>query len=130
MLSRLGALRIILDGCDNVRIVNADRILGEAQGLEFTFNICHPSRVTKGPHYIVNREGSAYRASRETQSHPLRNLPSVAICRDLLRSYFYYVHPFLPVLDINDFLTRYAEDPNSVSVVLLWSMFFAAASVS
>ena len=105
-------------------------MLGEAQGLEFTFNICHPSRVTKGPHYIVNREGSAYRASRETQSHPRREFPSSSICRDLLRAYFYYVHPFLPVLDINDFLTRYAEDSKSVSEVLLWSMFFAAASVS
>jgi hypothetical protein len=59
-------------------------------------------------------------------SHPH---PDVRTCDELVRCYFLYVHPFLPLLNAAEFLPLYESDPNKISQLLLWSVFFAAASV-
>jgi hypothetical protein len=46
----------------------------------------------------------------------------------LVKSYFKYVHPFAPILDPDEFFTAYKM--GKASLLLLWSMFLAAASVS
>ncbi|KHN96833.1 uncharacterized protein MAM_05389 [Metarhizium album ARSEF 1941] len=53
-------------------------------------------------------------------------LPSREMQDVLLRAYFHNVHPFAPIVDVADFVHRYAT--GKVSVLLLWSMFVAAAS--
>jgi hypothetical protein len=47
----------------------------------------------------------------------------------IIRTYFYYVHPFFPVIDARSFLDMFENARNEVSVHLLWSMFLAAANV-
>lgn len=34
----------------------------------------------------------------------------------------------MPVVNAGEFISKYTEDPNHVSALLLWSVFFAAAS--
>jgi hypothetical protein len=46
----------------------------------------------------------------------------------IIRTYFYYVHPFFPVIDARSFLDMFENARNEVSVHLLWSMFLAAAN--
>ena len=73
----------------------------------------------------------SYRAKRILQksANPIP-LPAMPIQRELVRSFFLYLWPVLPVVDAKSFLSAfYSEDPN-LSPLLLWSMFFAAASVS
>ncbi len=101
---------------------------GEAQGLEFLFDICGPDRPVKGSHYTT--PASTYRAKRTVRKHakPVRPLPPPAIQRELVRSFFAYVWPLLPVVDPKEFLLAFQFDPLSISPLLLWSVFFAAAS--
>lgn len=103
-------------------------VTGEAEGLEFLFDLCSPNRPIKGIPYIINRnihKRERFRPEVTTGSRPLF---SSSLCLQFLRSYFYYVHPFLPVVNAGDFLSKYAEDPNKVSCLLQWSMYFASAS--
>jgi hypothetical protein len=55
-------------------------------------------------------------------------LPPHHIREAFIRCYFHHVHPFSPILDANDFLLGYEK--GQMSLLLLWSMFIAAASVS
>lgn len=57
-------------------------------------------------------------------------LPSLSVRDSLIRAYFHYVHPFLPIIEVNAFLERYSTTtPQDLSVLLLWGMFLAAANV-
>ena len=102
---------------------------GESQGLEFLFDICCPDRTVRGLHYAT--PAHTYRARRVHQKSANPSpLPAMPVQRELVRTYFLYLWPVLPVVDAKSFLTAfYAEDPN-LSQLLLWSIFFAAASVS
>lgn len=57
-------------------------------------------------------------------------LPSAAVCQDLIRLYFHYVHPWLPIINAAEFLQTYNENVDKLSKLLLWSVLYAAASVS
>jgi hypothetical protein len=58
------------------------------------------------------------------------DFPIPTVCEKILRSYFHYVHPLLPIMDVNCFLAQYEEGgPQNVNLLLLWSMFLAAANV-
>jgi hypothetical protein len=102
---------------------------GESQGLEFLFDICCPDRTIRGLHYAT--PAHSYRAKRVHQKSATPSpLPAMPIQRELVRSFFLYLWPVLPVVEAKGFLSAfYSEDPN-LSPLLLWSMFFAAASVS
>jgi len=54
--------------------------------------------------------------------------PENALRQELLRCYFHYVHPFLPLVDVYSFFHKYNQGVEHVSPLLLWSMFFAAAN--
>lgn len=103
---------------------------GESEGLEFLFDVCCPDRPIKGQHYAV--PAHSYRAKRtyRRQSLPARQLPAPHIQQELLRCFFRYVWPLLPVIDLQTFLNAYIYEPANVSDLLLWSIFFAAANVS
>ncbi|KAJ0333745.1 hypothetical protein COL922a_010571 [Colletotrichum nupharicola] len=53
-------------------------------------------------------------------------LPPARVREAMVRCYFHYVHPFAPILDANEFITEYEKGRKSL--LLLWSMFIAAAS--
>jgi hypothetical protein len=103
---------------------------GEGQGLEFLFDVVGPDRPIKGHHYTT--PASTYRAKRTVRKNPrpAQPLPPLPIQRELVRAFFLYVWPMLPVVDAKEFLTAFQSDSNSISPLLLWSVFFAAASVS
>ncbi|OQU95522.1 Fungal specific transcription factor domain-containing protein [Cladophialophora immunda] len=100
---------------------------GEAEGLEFVFDICSPNRSVKGAPYIISRnilKRQHFKPEITPGSRPLFPPP---VCARLLRCFFSYVYPVLPVVNAGEFITKYSDDPNSVSCLLLWSVFFAAA---
>lgn len=101
---------------------------GDTQGLEFLFDTCAPDRPLKGNHYTT--PASTYRARRTVRkpAKPVHPLPPVAIQRELVKSFFYYVWPLFPVVDAKEFLMAFQADSQSISPLLLWSVFFAAAS--
>jgi hypothetical protein len=101
---------------------------GEAEGLEFVFDVCAPSRPVKGPHYAVNRQYHKRLYLRIRPSQETALWPEPAVMDELLRLFFHYVHPFLPVVDPHEVLHRYQEGLDSISSLLLWSIFFAAAN--
>ncbi|KAJ5964124.1 uncharacterized protein N7479_004000, partial [Penicillium vulpinum] len=56
-------------------------------------------------------------------------LPSPEMCEELIRCYFEFVHPLLPVVQVTNFLKSYrAGEMASQSLLLLQSMFFAASN--
>ena len=58
-------------------------------------------------------------------------MPSNDLCDELICSYFRHVHPLLPVVDSQCFLEQYLKHGcQNVNLLLLWSMFLAAANVS
>lgn len=59
------------------------------------------------------------------------SLPSHQVCGQLLISYFEYVHPFVPVVDPACVLRVFDNGSDlRPNLLIFWSMFSAAASVS
>ena len=101
-------------------------LAGEEGGLEFMFDVCNPNRPIKGGPYIVSRNvHKRQRFGAEVGSRP--SFPP-ATSLEFLRCFFTNVYPFLPVLHAGEFITKYSNDPGSVSSLLLWSVFLATAS--
>ena len=57
-------------------------------------------------------------------------LPPPAVQESFLRAYFLFIHPFLPVVPEDESWREYEHDLNRTSLVLYWSMLFAACPVS
>lgn len=57
--------------------------------------------------------------------------PEARIRDELVRTYFHYVHPFFPIVDVQDFLPNHESAAlDRISAHLLWSMYLAASNVS
>ncbi|KAG9505227.1 hypothetical protein J7337_002193 [Fusarium musae] len=55
-------------------------------------------------------------------------LPVTDICDKLIKGFFSHVHPWFPVIDATDFLTKYANGgPTNVDLVLLWAVLMAGS---
>lgn len=76
-----------------------------------------PNKTTMGPKVWQYLEQRDY-----------LSLPSQEMQDSLIRAYFHYVHPFAPIIDVADFVHRFTT--GQLSLLLLWSMFAAAANVS
>ena len=103
---------------------------GESEGLEFVFDLCAPDRPARGLHYAT--PAKTYRATR-TYQQPARTqrlLPPIMVQRELVRCFFLHVWPVLPVVDSKEFLTSFYAEDSTISPLLLWSIFFSAASAS
>lgn len=87
-----------------------------------------PDRALKGHHYTT--PASTYRAKRTVRKHakPVQPLPPIAIQEELVKAFFHYAWPLLPVVDAKEFLVAFHTDIRTISPLLLWSVFFAAAS--
>ncbi|KAH8883346.1 hypothetical protein GQ53DRAFT_847002 [Thozetella sp. PMI_491] len=101
---------------------------GDSQGMELFLDICYPSRPFPRNFYIIQRQRQYFPSA--AAAHPLRtrSLPESSVCRELLRCYFHNIHPFLPVVHAGEFLTAFDKQPESISPLLLWSVFFAGAT--
>ncbi|EXJ67823.1 uncharacterized protein A1O5_09169 [Cladophialophora psammophila CBS 110553] len=112
---------------DHSRDILVPYYAGESEGLEFVFDLCSPNRPVKGSPYIISRNVLKRQRFEPEITPGSRPLFPPSVCARLLRCFFSYVYPFLPVVNAGEFITKYSDDPNSVSCLLLWSVFFAAA---
>jgi hypothetical protein len=83
--------------------------------------------------YPVSRTPKSFQSPEDLEYLRMKgcfSLPAQAICQELVSRYFQLVHPFLPILNaarfLDDFVNR--TDVNA-NLLVLWSVFFAAASV-
>ncbi|KAF5718568.1 c6 transcription factor [Fusarium mundagurra] len=55
-------------------------------------------------------------------------LPTTDICDKLIKGFFSHVHPWFPVIDATDFLTKYVNGgPTNVDLALLWAVLMAGS---
>ena len=101
---------------------------GESEGLEWLFDQCSADRPVKGVHYVTPRKTYRHKRSASKVRRLENPLPPLQVQQELIRCFFHYVFPVMPIVDAKDFLEAYGRNPNSVSPLLLWSMFFAAAN--
>ncbi|OAP59360.1 hypothetical protein AYL99_06658 [Fonsecaea erecta] len=114
-------------GNDSSRDILVPYYAGEAEGLEFVFDICSPNRAVKGSPYIITRNVLKRQQFKPEITPGSRPQFPPSVCARLIRCFFGYVYPFMPVVNAGEFITKYSDDPNNVSCLLLWSVFFAAA---
>jgi hypothetical protein len=106
---------------------------GDTQGVGLVADLCEPERPDKSGHFVVAALSST-NIDSETHEYLRKrgcfDLPALDIQQSLVKAYFHYVHPFLPVIHVSSFL-RIFESPgqNGVCLHLLWSVFLAAANV-
>lgn len=95
-------------------------------------DICEPLQNDKSGHILIPRLRSPNVDSETThylQAKGVFILPAPHVCEMLIRTYFHHVHPFFPIVEARSFLERFDNSPHNLSILLLWSMFLAAASV-
>jgi hypothetical protein len=106
---------------------------GDPRGVGLVADICEPERRDKSGHFLVPQTTVSNLAPEDLNHLRLKGafaLPAVSVRDSLIRTYFHYVHPFLPIIEVNTFLTRYGTSARQeLSILLLWSMFLAAANV-
>lgn len=106
---------------------------GDQQGLAFIVDICKPDSASRGNHYLVPRVATNCQPSEGLALLCMQgafSLPDEGVCKALLRCYFHYVHPFLPIVNTDDFFAKYLRgDLQKLNPLLLWSMLFAASNV-
>lgn len=94
-------------------------------------DICHHDHVKTTRHIFLSVPNTTS-TDQEDFDYLKRkgclSLPSQGMQDALIRAYFHYVHPFAPIIDVDDFVHRYTT--GQLSLLLLWSMFAAAGSVS
>ncbi len=97
-------------------------------------DVCKPDAPPGTGHFLVPKavinsqqpEDVAYLWAKGAFSIPSNN-----ICEALFQSYFRFVHPLLPILDVDTFLSQYTNGGTKrISALLLWSMFSVAGNVS
>jgi hypothetical protein len=97
----------------------------------FQGNVGSPTGLT---HFLVPHTKASQHPPEELaylRARGALSMPSSDICHDLFQLYFRHVHAFLPVIDAENFLARYMQNGlQSINLLLLWSMFFAASNVS
>lgn len=106
---------------------------GESEGLEFLFDQCAPDRPVKGVHYLTPTK--TYRHRRPTPHRPSPqqlglsfSLPPRAVQEEMIKCFFYYVYPGMPIIHPKEFLEGFSKDANNVSPLMLWSIFFVAVN--
>lgn len=108
---------------------DALEVTGESAGMALLFDICYPSRPLPGNFYIIQRQRRYFPPAHITSPLMARPLPAPAALHDMICCYFRYLHPYLPVIDAGRFISAFANQPSSISPLLLWSVLFAAATV-
>jgi hypothetical protein len=88
----------------------------------------------KYQHFLIPRKTANLLPSDDLiylKSKGCFSLPNQNVCASLLKSYFHHVHPMMPIIDMEKFLKSFVYDGvEGSSLLLLWSMFSVAGSVS
>ena len=105
--------------------------IGDRRGPAFLMDICEPHRSSTSNHCVVGMPINKSLPPEDLDYLRVKGaftLPPRDIQDALVQCYFYHVHPFSPILDPFRFILDYEN--NRASLLLLWSMFVASASVS
>ncbi|KZL79297.1 fungal specific transcription [Colletotrichum incanum] len=112
--------------------ITCSPLYGDPQSIGLVADICQPERQGKTGHFLVTSMASSNLdpdASQFLKSRGVFDLPPPEVCKQLVRIYCDYVHPFFPVLDTISFLnTLEKNELEKLSLHLLWSVFLAAAN--
>lgn len=108
--------------------------IGDPTGICAIANICEPEGADKSGHFLLPN-GIVTSLDPEDQEYLRRKgafvFPEARVRDSLVRAYFHYVHPFFPIIDVQDFLPKHESATlDRVSAHLLWSMYLAACNVS
>jgi hypothetical protein len=93
-------------------------------------DICEPHRSSTSNHCVVSMPSTKSLPPEDVDYLHTKGaftLPPRHIQDALVECYFHHVHPFAPILDPFHFIVDYEN--NRASLLLLWSMFVASASV-
>ncbi|EAA66195.1 hypothetical protein AN1077.2 [Aspergillus nidulans FGSC A4] len=90
-------------------------LYGDPRGVGLVVDICEPEPREKSGHFLVPRINQTY-MDQETIDY-LRHkgvfdFPTSSVCEMIIRTYFYYVHPFFPVVDARSFLEKFENARN------------------
>ena len=111
----------------------SDSVVADLKGNCAIVNICEPDRGDESGHFLLPN-GVVPSLVPEDLEYLQRKgafaLPEARIRDDLVRTYFRYVHPSLPIVDAQEFLTKYeSASLDKIGLHLLWSMYLAASNV-
>ncbi|KAH7012816.1 putative Zn(II)2Cys6 transcription factor [Ilyonectria destructans] len=118
--------------------LNADALLADTpiyadpKGVCAIANICEPDSAEKSGHFLLPN-GIVSLLDPDDLEYLQRKgvfaFPEPQVRDDLVRTYFHYVHPFLPILDAQDFLSQHESAAlDKIGPHLLWSMYLAACN--
>lgn len=109
-------------------------MLGDQHGYGYVLDMCNTGRGPSEQHHLIPKAAADAMDEADVAYANAKGcfaIPDPAACEDLIHAYFHYVHPTLPIIDIDDFFDRYwGTSTAPFSMLLLWSMFSIAASVS
>ncbi|KAF7546560.1 hypothetical protein G7Z17_g8355 [Cylindrodendrum hubeiense] len=117
-----------LDGSDD-HVNGVPFYPGDKRGPAFVMDICEPHKPLKNSHFFVPMPSIESMQPEDVdylRSKGIFSLPPQHMREALIHSYFHHIHPFAPVLDAANFIPKYEK--GRVSLLLLWSIFLAAAS--
>ncbi len=101
--------------------------------LGFLSDLLSPEGPHESTHSFIPRGPSTHLKAHDMsmlESIGAFTLPKKQVSDRLIVAFFHHVYPFLPVVDASTFLQHYAQQGcNNTSLLLLWSMFLAAANV-
>ena len=103
---------------------------GDKRGPAFLMDICEPHRSSTSNHCVVNMPTTKSLPPEDVEYLRVKGafiLPPRHIQDALVQCYFAHVHPLAPILDPFQFILDYEN--GIASLLLLWSMFLASASV-
>jgi hypothetical protein len=64
------------------------------------------------------------------QAKGVFELPTTEVCDRLIKGFMSHIHPWYPVVDVSEFLSRYKSDvPSQSDLMLLWSVLLAGIEV-
>ncbi|KAM0558227.1 hypothetical protein ACHAPJ_004912 [Fusarium lateritium] len=85
----------------------------------------------QSPHYLVPHKVRRHKSPEDLEYFRVKgvfSVPPKEVCNALIRTYFFHVHPLLPILDATSFLTQFVQHGyESVNLLLFWSMILLAA---
>lgn len=93
-------------------------------------DICEPRRSATSNHCVVSMPSIKSLPPEDVNYLRIKGaftLPPRHIQEALIQSYFHHIHPFAPILNPFQFIADYEN--NRASLLLVWSMFLASASV-
>ncbi|KFY08332.1 hypothetical protein V492_06324 [Pseudogymnoascus sp. VKM F-4246] len=121
------------DDALNAESLPADTpMYGDPKGVCAIGNICEPDGADKSGHFLLPNGIVSSLDPEDLDYLRLKGafvFPEGQIRDELVRTYFHYVHPFFPIVDVQDFLSNHESAAlDRISAHLLWSMYLAASN--